>query len=152
MILYKEHLVKYFCHLALAHVQYSLYDNVFALLCPISSLSPSSRLQRTRVGGSAGQVVGAGGDWEHPPACPGSPFCLLHLQPRLPPEPAPASDVDAELPEKIREAESRRVCVRVGQGAEGGGGARPAPSTGSLALVVLVRQNFVVFFPFYGRF
>lgn len=47
VILYKKHLVKYFCHLALAHVQYNLYDNVFAFLCPISSLSPSSLLQRS---------------------------------------------------------------------------------------------------------
>lgn len=62
MILYKEHLVKYFCHLALAHVQYNLYDNVFALLYPISSLSLSSLLQRSWAGGSAGQAVAPGGD------------------------------------------------------------------------------------------
>lgn len=52
MILYKEHLVKYSCHLALAHVQYSLYDNVFALLC---RLLPQPVLRRasggTRRGG-----------------------------------------------------------------------------------------------------
>lgn len=48
MILYKKHLVKYFCHLALAHVQYNLYDNVFAFLCPHPLPQPIfSLLQRS---------------------------------------------------------------------------------------------------------
>lgn len=136
VLLYKEHLVKYFCHLALAHVQYNLYDNVFALLCLVSSPSPSSLSPSEKRGWRLSRA--SGGTWRgwgRLSACPGGRFCLIHLQPPPP---------SLELPEKLNLVGSREGRC--------GGGARMAPSARSLAIVVLVRQNFVVFFPFYGRF
>lgn len=141
VILYKEHLVRYFCHLALAHVQYSLYDNVFALLCPVSSLSPSSLLQRSRAGGSSGQVVGPGGE--------GLSLCL----PRPPILPPPSTAATSRLPPPCpHEAESCRSASCVWGGSGGVWRSSAGPSARSLALVALVGQDLLVFFPFYGRF
>lgn len=126
--MYKEHLVKYFCHLALAHVQYNLYDNVFAFLCPISSLSPSSVLQRSRLGGSSEQAVGPGGEGALPALVAVS---LRHgLRPCL-------SWPQSLLPENP-------ICQwEVGAGM--GGEAQTAPSHKDSSIVVIFRQNFVVF-------
>lgn len=140
MILYKKHLVKYFCHLALAHVQYNLYDNVFAFLCPISSLSPFSLLQRSGLeaypsnqcdlGGGAGE--GASPCLPAPVAV--SPSSISISSPSSQAFPLPAENLDLSV------------------GGEMGGEARQPLPTVTLALVVIFRQKFVVFFPFYGRF
>ena len=50
-----------------------------------------------------------------------------------------------------QEPESLSAQCRGGGRRAGGGAQRPLPTV-SLALVVMFRQNFVVFFPFYGRF
>lgn len=102
--------------------------------------------QRSRVGGSSRQVAGPGGEGDCPSACPGRRrrVCLLHLQP---PCPRPPHLVSTKL------NESCWSTSRVQGGGAGGGGALPVPSARSLALVALVRQNFVVFsFPFMADF
>lgn len=128
MILYKEHLVKYFCHLALAHVQYSLYDNVFAFFCPVSSLSPFSLFREAGLEGQQDKqwdLVGKGMSLCLPWQLSASSISNSRLPP---PEPVLASD--AELCEidkliSLAQGSSHRgpcQCKGAGRGRRGSAG------------------------------
>lgn len=127
VILYKEHLVKYFCHLALAHVQYNLYDNVFAFLCPSP---PSAHLLAHQ--SRQWDLVGEG-------ACPCLPWW---------PCPLLVSIASSQAFSGLRVCSQRTWSVRgvSGRWEEGREEKAPsAPSHNDSSVVVTFRQNFVVF-------